>query len=68
MDDLKLLNDLCLISRRGVCLLDMEQVAQTAEQLGLNQFARMVREDLDTNRITTGKYYPLVAGLYGVKS
>ena len=62
----KLINDLCLISRHGVCLMDMQQVVEKAQQLGLSQLAELVEKDLMENKITDGEYYPVVSGLYGV--
>ena len=68
MSDIKLINDMCLLSRRGVCLMDMSQVAEKAQQLGLTQLAELVEKDLQENKITDGSYFPLVAGIYGMQS
>jgi hypothetical protein len=64
----KLTNDMCILSRNGVCLLDMQQVIEKAQELGLNQLAELVEKDLQENRITDGEYYPMVAGIYGVQA
>jgi hypothetical protein len=63
----KLTNDLCLVSREGVCLLDMQRVIDTAKSLGLSQLAELVEQDLQENKILDGAYYPIVAGVYGVQ-
>ena len=64
----KLTNDMCILSRHGVCLLDMQQVVEKAQELGLIQLAELVEKDLEENRITDGEYYPMVAGIYGVQA
>jgi hypothetical protein len=64
----KLINDLCLISRQGTCLMDMREVIEKAQELGLNQVAQLVEKDLQANKVTDGEYYPIVAGLYGVQA
>jgi len=64
----KLTNDLCLLSRHGVCLLDMQQVVEKAQQLGLSQLAELVEKDLRENKIIDGQYFPIVAGVYGVQA
>jgi len=63
-----LINDICRISREGICLLDMKQVQEKAEQLGLIRLAELVAGDLKDNRILNGQYYPIVSNLYGVAS
>jgi hypothetical protein len=64
--DPKLLNQVCLISREGVCLLDMRQVEAKARELGLMTLANLIETDLEHNRITDGQYFPIVAGVLGV--
>ncbi len=66
MNDPKLLNDICFLSRNGVCLMDMGQVAEQAKQWGMTRLAELVEGDLKANKITDGKYAPLIAPLYGV--
>lgn len=68
MNTTKALSDLCLVSKEGVCLLDMKQVSEKAKEIGLPVLASIIDQDLENNRITTGQYYPLVAQLYGVQS
>ena len=61
--DPKLFDDVCIISRHGVCLLDMKQVSAKAQQLGLTRLAEVIESDLQQNRITTGQYYPILREL-----
>lgn len=58
-------SELCLVSKQGVCILDMGQVGEKAKQLGLKSLATICEQDLQNNQITDGQYYPLVAALYG---
>jgi hypothetical protein len=64
----KLTNDICLLSKHGVCLMDMAQVVEKATELGLTLLAETVATDLSENKITDGAYYPIIANLYGVTS
>ncbi len=57
--------ELCLVSKQGICILDFKQVAETARQIGCNTLADLVTQDIEANRITNGNYYPIVATLYG---
>jgi len=66
--DPELINQICLISREGVYLLDMRQVEAKARQLGMENLADLIDDDLKNNRITDGQYYPIVAGIFGVQS
>ncbi len=65
--DPKLINDICLISRHGVCLLDMRQVADKAQEIGLTRLAEIVAADLEANQITNGSYAPALAAVYGMQ-
>jgi hypothetical protein len=63
--DTKTINEICIVSRAGVCLLDMKQVADKAKELGLPSLAELIERDLSENKITDGSYYSAVASLYG---
>lgn len=66
-DPNKVFDQICIVSRQGVCLLDMEQVADAAERMGLHHLARLVREDLEKQQIDNGNYFRLIAPLFGAK-
>jgi hypothetical protein len=61
----KILNDLCIISREGVCLLSMQRVADKAKELGLSSLVELIERDLKENKIITGEYYPAIKNLLG---
>ena len=63
--DTKAVNEICLISREGVCLLDMQQVMDKARELGLTHLAEIVERDLEEKRIVDGDYYTLIAPMFG---
>ncbi len=65
MNDPKLMNDICILSRNGVCLMSMKQVAEQAKQMGMTRLAELVEGDLKENKIMDGKYAPLIAPFYG---
>ena len=58
-------NELCLVSRQGVCILDLKQVLEAAQEMNLHTLAQIVSADLEAKQTTTGQYYPLVAKVYG---
>lgn len=62
----KLINDICLVSREGVCLLDMRQVAEKASQLGLSSLAELAERERENSN--GGKYYQALKTLYGEQS
>lgn len=64
----QVINELCLVSREGVCILDMKKVVEKAKAIGCDALATLVQKDIDDNKITTGQYYPILATLYGVQS
>lgn len=64
--DTKTINDLCLVSRQGVCLLDMKQVAEAAKLLGLLGLVELIETDLSQNKVRDGQYYPVIQSLLGV--
>lgn len=59
--------DICLVSREGVCLLDMKQVAESAKQLGLTGLADLIEADLSENRILDGQYLPAIKNVLGMQ-
>lgn len=63
MTDTTLLNHVCLVSKDGVCLLDMQQVKDKAQQLGLYPLARLIEKDLSDQKYTNGKYSNLLREL-----
>lgn len=63
--DPKAFNEICILSREGVCLLDMQQVLDKANQMGLNHLAEIVKNDLEEKKIVNGQYYTLVAPIFG---
>ena len=63
----KAFNELCLVSRQGVCILDLQKVLEAAQEMNLHTLAQIVSADLEAKQTTTGQYYPLVAKVYGVK-
>ena len=57
---------ICIVSRAGVCILDLKQVSEKAKELGLSQLAELAeREQKDSNG---GEYYKAMKTLYGVTS
>jgi hypothetical protein len=68
MNDQKLFKEFCLVSKSGVCLLDMQQVADAARRIGCNLLADVVTADLEQNKVTTGNYYPLIAWINGAQA
>jgi hypothetical protein len=58
--------ELCLVSRSGVCILDMQQVLDAARELNLVTLAQIVSADIEAQKFTTGDYYQLVAKAHGV--
>ena len=59
--------ELCLVSRAGVCILDLQQVLQAAQQMNLHTLAQIVSADIEAKQTTTGQYYPLVLKAYGLQ-
>lgn len=59
--------ELCLISRRGVCILDLQQVLKAAQEMNLHTLAQIVSADIEAQQTTTGQYYPLVLKAYGMQ-
>lgn len=65
MTDPKLINDICLISREGICILDMRQVAAKAKELGLTVLAEAIDGDLKANKVMDGQYFPAIQSVLG---
>ena len=63
--DTKAINEICILSRNGVCLLDMQQVVDKAKELGLTHIAEIVERDLEEKQIVGGDYYALIAPMFG---
>ena len=63
----KAFNELCLVSRQGICILDLQKVLDAAQQMNLQNLAQIVSADIEAKQTTTGQYYPLVAKVYGVQ-
>jgi hypothetical protein len=62
----KAFEQICIVSRGNVCLLDMNQVREAAESMNLRTLADLIAADLDSNQIVDGQYYKLIAPMFGV--
>lgn len=59
----EIIEQMCILSRQGVCLMDMQQVVEAAQALNLNNLAALVRGDLESRQIVDGAYFPIVQSL-----
>lgn len=59
----KIIADICIVSRHGVCIFDLQQVANAAKELGLPVLAELTEREKDNS--TGGDYYKAIKSLYG---
>lgn len=62
-----LIDQICKVSKHKVCLLDMQQVADKAKELGLLPLAETIETDLKNNRILSGEYAAALSMVMGVQ-
>lgn len=60
-----IITQICLVSREGVCLWDLQQVTIKAQELGLSVLAELTERE--KNNSTGGEYYAAIKSLYGVQ-
>jgi hypothetical protein len=54
------IRQICILSKDGVCLLDMNRVLEAAKQKNLSDLVEIITRDLPKNDSTNGEYYKLL--------
>lgn len=62
--DKKLFEQICIVSREGVCLMDMGQVIEAAKRKGLHSLAVLVERELENKQTETGEYARAIKPFY----
>jgi hypothetical protein len=54
------LNQICILSKDGVCLMDLKQVYEAAKANNFSLLAEIVKKSIDAKNSTGGDYYALL--------
>ena len=55
----------CILSKNGVCILDMRAVLDAAKQRYFIDLVRIIENDLSENKILNGEYSRVIEPIYG---